>query len=221
MRMPRLLSTFCASAVCFTRERIRKHTTISSCLFSLMLLVVPYTELQASVIYTATLSGTAESPPNASTGTGFATVEYDSTAHTLMIDMSFSGLIGTTTAAHIHCCTAAPLAGTAGVATTTPSFPNFPLGVTSGSYKQTFDLTQASSYNPAFITANGGTTAGAEAVLAAGLANGETYFNIHTNSIPSGEIRGFLTSVPLPAAVWLFGSGLLGLIGIARPKKTI
>ena len=33
---------------------------------------------------------------------------------------------------------------------------------------------------------------------------------------------GFLTSVaivPIPAAVWLFGSGLIGLIGIARRKK--
>ncbi len=28
------------------------------------------------------------------------------------------------------------------------------------------------------------------------------------------------TSVPVPAAVWLFGSGLLGLVGIARRKKT-
>jgi hypothetical protein len=28
------------------------------------------------------------------------------------------------------------------------------------------------------------------------------------------------TPVPVPAAVWLFGSGLLGLIGIARRKKT-
>ena len=28
------------------------------------------------------------------------------------------------------------------------------------------------------------------------------------------------SSVPVPAAVWLFGSGLLGLVGIARRKKT-
>jgi hypothetical protein len=28
------------------------------------------------------------------------------------------------------------------------------------------------------------------------------------------------TAVPVPAAVWLFGSGLLGLVGIARRKKT-
>ena len=29
-----------------------------------------------------------------------------------------------------------------------------------------------------------------------------------------------LTPVPVPAAVWLFGSGLLGLAGVARRKKT-
>ena len=28
------------------------------------------------------------------------------------------------------------------------------------------------------------------------------------------------TVVPAPAAVWLFGSGLLGLIGIAKGKKS-
>lgn len=31
--------------------------------------------------------------------------------------------------------------------------------------------------------------------------------------------EGTLTTVPVPAAVWLFGSGLLGLIGIARRKR--
>ena len=28
-----------------------------------------------------------------------------------------------------------------------------------------------------------------------------------------------LSAVPIPAAVWLFGSGLIGLIGIAKRKK--
>ncbi|MDH3888134.1 MAG: VPLPA-CTERM sorting domain-containing protein, partial [Gammaproteobacteria bacterium] len=28
-------------------------------------------------------------------------------------------------------------------------------------------------------------------------------------------------AVPVPAAVWLFGSGLLGLIGMAKRKKSI
>ena len=34
------------------------------------------------------------------------------------------------------------------------------------------------------------------------------------------KIDNIATTVPVPAAVWLFGSGLLGLIGIARRKKT-
>lgn len=38
--------------------------------------------------------------------------------------------------------------------------------------------------------------------------------------ITSGAyLPGSLPSVPIPAAVWLFGSGLLGLIGFARRKK--
>ena len=30
-----------------------------------------------------------------------------------------------------------------------------------------------------------------------------------------------VSSVPVPAAVWLFGSGLLGLVGLARRKHTV
>jgi hypothetical protein len=37
----------------------------------------------------------------------------------------------------------------------------------------------------------------------------------------TGEIFGVdLAPVPVPAAVWLFGSGLIGLVGIARRKKS-
>ena len=71
------------------------------------------------ISYSASLSGPAESPPNASPGVGFANVIYDSTLHTLMLHVTFSGLLGTTTASHIHCCTLP----TAGVATTTPTIP--------------------------------------------------------------------------------------------------
>lgn len=31
--------------------------------------------------------------------------------------------------------------------------------------------------------------------------------------------QGTVSAVPVPAAVWLFGSGLLGLVGVARRKK--
>jgi len=32
-------------------------------------------------------------------------------------------------------------------------------------------------------------------------------------------IRVDFNPVPVPAAVWLFGSGLIGLVGVARRKK--
>src|SRR6516164_7769544 len=106
--------------------------------------------------YEAFLNGPSEFPANASPGTGFATIDYDNAAHTLHINMSFSGLLGTTTASHIHAATVVPGTGTAGVATTTPYFAGFPIGVTSGTYNNTLDLTMASSWNPAYVTANGG-----------------------------------------------------------------
>jgi len=113
----------------------------------------------------------------------------------------FSGLQGTSTACHIHAPTPTPFSGTAGVATTTPFFSGFPIGVTSGSYDNTLDLTQATSYNSSFITAHGGTTAGAEAFLLASIGAGEAYFNLHSTSVPGGEVRTFLQPFdPTPTA---------------------
>ena len=172
------------------------------------------------ISYDATLDGPSESPANASPGIGSATVDVDDTANTLHINIVFSGLVGTTTAAHIHAATTVPLTGTAIVATTTPYFDSFPIGVTSGTYDNTLDLTLASSYNAAYITANGGTTASAEAALLAALAAGESYVNIHTTVFPGGEIRGFLTPAPTPepASVALLGTSSLLLL--RRRRRT-
>jgi hypothetical protein len=81
------------------------------------------------------------------TGTGTGTLTYDDVAQTLAIASTFSGLIGTTTNAHIHAPTASPGTGTAGVAVPftlsplPPAIPPagfFPIGVTSGSFNTTF-----------------------------------------------------------------------------------
>jgi hypothetical protein len=173
------------------------------------LLVVAPRASAAVIVYQALLDGPSESPPNASPGTGFTTVTYDNGLKQMRVEANFSGLVGTTTAAHIHAPTAVAGTGTAGVATQTPSFSGFPLGVTSGSMDTTFDLTLASSWNSSYITANGGTTAGAEAAFAAALAAGKAYFNIHSSAFPGGEIRGFLVEVPEPCLSLLAGAGLI------------
>src|SRR5204862_2903714 len=54
------------------------------------------------ITFVATLSGANEVPPNASPATGFASVVLDATAHTLQINVTFSGLTSIDTAAHIH-----------------------------------------------------------------------------------------------------------------------
>lgn len=156
--------------------------------------------------YVAYLSGPAESPPNASPGFGTAYVTIDPVAHTMSVNVTFSDLYGNTTNSHIHAATTTAGTGTAGVATTTPTFPGFPSGVTAGSYANTFDMTLASSYNPSYVTANGGTTASAEAALFAAIAAGKAYYNVHSNLYPGGEIRGFLEPVPVRTEQSTWGS---------------
>ena len=163
--------------------------------------------------YSTLMSGLAEAPPNASPAIGSVTVIVNDSLNTLDIQASFSGLTGTTTAAHIHSnSTMTPFSGTAGVAVLSPNLTGFPLGVTNGSYTSpTFDMTLASSYTAAFITANGGTTATAFAALINNLNTGRAYFNIHTSAFTGGEIRGFLVPVPEPGTATLAGLLAAGL----------
>jgi hypothetical protein len=67
----------------------------------LILLIACAIHLDAGTIYTATLSGTNEVPPNASTATGTATLTLN--GDSLAVNIVFSGLIGgPATASHIH-----------------------------------------------------------------------------------------------------------------------
>ena len=173
---------------------------------------------QATVFYfEAFLSGPAESPPNASPGIGFTTLLWDDVLHSATLDVAFSGLTGTTTASHIHSATAVPGTGTAGVATQLPTFIGFPLGVTSGTYHNVFATNDAAFYNPAFVTANGGTVASAETALLNGIIAGRAYLNIHTSTFGGGEIRGFLAA-PEPSA-WALMIGGFAMAGAALRRR--
>jgi hypothetical protein len=153
----------------------------------------------APVVFQATLSGANEAPPNASTGSGTVTVTYDPATFLMTLAMDFTGLSGTTSAAHIHCCVAGPGINV-GVASTTPSFPGFPNGVSAGVYANTFNLDAPASFNPAFIVANGGTVPGARAALLDGMGRRGAYFNLHTSVFPGGELRADLAEVPIFAS---------------------
>lgn len=172
----------------------------------------------AVIVYVTSMDGPSEFPVNASPGTGTAQVDYDNVAHTMRVRATFSGLNGTTQAAHIHSPIPAVGDPLAGVATQTPSFSGFPIGVTSGSMDTTFDLTLASSWNAAYITAKGGTPALAEAAFFSEIEQGKAYFNIHSTFRNGGEIRGFLARVPEPAAITLVAIAASALGAVRRRK---
>jgi hypothetical protein len=173
-------------------------------------------------VYETTLRGDIEFPnPVDTPGTGTTRITIDDHLNTMRVEVSFTALTGTVTAAHIHCCTAGAVAGSAGVASTLPTFPDFPSGVTAGSYDQTFDMGAAASYGGGFLSANGNSPLTAFSTLMTGLAEGRAYLNIHTSFVGSGEIRGFLAlapAIPEPETYALLLGGL-GLVGFAARRK--
>ncbi len=187
-------------------------------LLALSALTLAATAAQAHLTY---FNGTFAAEATGATGSGSLYMEYDEDGRTLLINATWAGLSGNTTTAHIHCCTAAPNTGTAGVALATGGIlPGFPLGVSSGSYFRVIDLTQTTNYGGAFLTASGGTAAGAEARLISNLTSGNAYFNIHSSTFGGGEIRAFVTAVPEPATWGLMALGLAA-VGVAARKRSV
>jgi CHRD domain len=110
--------------------------------------------------YKATLDAKAEVPPNASTATGTADIDYDPATKKLSWKVTYSGLSGPPTAAHFH--GPAEAGKNAGVAVAIPGIATSP---TEGSAT----LTDAQ---------------------AADFVAGKYYVNIHTAANPAGELRG-------------------------------
>jgi len=111
----------------------------------------------------ATLDGKSQVPPNSSTATGSADIDYDPASKKLSWKLSYSGLSGPATAAHFH--GPAEAGKNAGVAVAIPN-------ATSSPVEGSATLTDAQ---------------------AADLMAGKYYINIHTAANPGGEIRGQVT----------------------------
>lgn len=113
-----------------------------------------------------TLSGANEVPSNASAGSGSGTLTLNTATNAYTITGNVSGLMGNTTAAHIH---AAPAGSNGGVVV---PLTLTPLGTTTSAISGSGILTSAQ-----VLTLN----------------TSELYVNIHTTAVPSGEVRGQIT----------------------------
>lgn len=76
------------------------------------------------------------------------------------------------------------------------------------------------AYNDAAMTTSDSVLATEDDLMMAArwfrtLADGESFSYTQTFDISN------VSSVPVPAAVWLFGSGLIGLVGVARRKQSL
>jgi len=156
-------------------------------------------------------SANENNPADTSPATGFASISL--TGNSLSLSLVYSGLLAPATAGHFHCC--APLGTNASVVLPFTGLPS----ATSGSYPHTFDLLDPTIYSAAFVTANGGTAAGAEAALLAAFNAGTSYVNLHDSINPGGEIRGQVTATPEPSSLLLGLMAAAGFAGVRSFRK--
>ena len=181
---------------------MNRITTLILFSLSMLLTAVP---AHAITIYSATFDSTLNSlnsvPSNSSTASGTGQLTYYFGSGLFDLSINVAGIDKTTlTNSHIHL-------GAPGVnggvifdlgAGTSPNWINTTTGMSLSLTGQTFP-----------------------AANVADLLAHNIYLNLHTAAFPGGEIRGQIggaAPVPVPAAAWLLGSGLIGLAGVARRK---
>ena len=178
---------------------MNRITTLISAGFGMLLLATAPAQA-ATITLTSTLNGLNSAPQNASAATGTAMMSYDDVSNLFNLSIDITGINKSVlNGAHIH------LGG---------SGANGPVAFNLGTTAWTDTATGMN------LILTGGLFPGANS---SDLVFGKTYLNIHTLAFGAGEIRGQLTAapVPVPAAAWLLGSGLLGLLGAASRKKVL
>lgn len=135
--------------------------------------------------FKARLDGFQEVPAISTTGSGSFRAKLRSDGTTLEFELSYSGLNGTATAAHIHL---GQIGVNGGVITflcdivVGNAIPNCP--ATSGTV--TGIITSANVTGPS----GQGISAGEFGELLTAMRDGVTYVNVHTTVFPGGNIRG-------------------------------
>lgn len=149
----------------------------------------------AGTMFTASLSGLEEVPPNLSRGYGFSSIWLNDTEDSIAVDLSFYDLTAGATAAHIH--------GPANPGVNAGALFPFALGPLIG---------QTNGVVPQHMFAISPTQVNT-------LKSGQYYVNVHTSVFPGGEIRGQYNAIPEPGSLAFLGAGLFPLAGILLRRK--
>ena len=143
--------------------------------------------LRADFMSTAVLNAANDGATNSS-GSGTATVDYNSAAGTFSYTLSWTNLTGDATMAHIHY-------GATGVSgpIVVPFFMSSLAATDSISGTLTAADVMPDSAAGIFTIAD----------VARAIQDGNAYVNIHTAEYPAGELRGQLAQTPEPASLGL------------------